>query len=421
VLLRSRRLAAFGLWGLMLVAWACGVGIVVVGGSGLITGGGLFLPLIGFVFGTVGLLLALRAAENRMGWVFLSGGTLIAVYEAAHVYFYWGVVHDWPLVWLAGWLNFAIYMPAILTLIALPLLLFPTGKVPSRGWRWVMWIVVVFGSMSVAFSTIQPEFVDELDGRIPSDISTSYPVETIDGSLSVVVDNPIGFDSLSDTNPPPIFFLFSILLLAASFLGPTAAMVSRFRRSGGTVRHQIKWLAFSASIAAVGLGAFYIIQELSPDAPVLSVLVTIGLLGVLGIPIAAGIAITRYRLYDIDRLISRTISYTLVVVVLGLIYVAGALWLPTQLIGEQSSIYVAASTLAVAALFNPVRRRILNIVDRRFHRSHYDAQLVVEAFQTRLADRTDLEQLTHDSVEVVAQLMQPTTIGVWIRTQSPRP
>ena len=150
----SRRVWAFGLWGLMLTAFGCAALFDLQGGTGLLGSGGFLFLLIGFVFGTVGLLLALRVAENRMGWVFLAAGALFGVYAAAHQYFYSGVVNDWPLVWVAGWLNYAVYMPAILALIALPLLLFPTGRVPSPRWRWVMWAVVLFGTMSVVFSTI---------------------------------------------------------------------------------------------------------------------------------------------------------------------------------------------------------------------------------------------------------------------------
>ena len=171
----ARRLAAFGLWGLMVGALVFGVVISVVGGSRLLTGdgGGLLLPLISFVFGTVGLLLALRVPNNRIGWVFLSGGTLFGINSTAGLYVYWGVVHDWLLVWFASWLELAVYWPAILTLIALPLLLFPTGIVPSPRWRWVMWTVFLFAGLSVVNSTIQPEFDDELGSRLPSDISSS--------------------------------------------------------------------------------------------------------------------------------------------------------------------------------------------------------------------------------------------------------
>ena len=413
------RPVGFGLWGLMIVALATAVGAVLVGG-GLAAGADtapLFLPMIGFVFGTVGLLLALRLPGNWMGWVFLAGGTLIAVYAAAYAYFYWGVVHDWPLVWVAGWVNLAVYFPAILALIALPLLLFPTGRIPSPGWRWVLRSVLLFGTLSVILGTIQPVFQEALEGRLPSQVAPEY-LGVVAGQVSVVVDNPIGVAGLPGGNP--ILSALFVFLVSVSFLGPPMAMVFRFRRSTGAVRQQIKWLAFSASIAAGGLGAYYLIDEVSPDGSIQEALVTVALLGVLGIPITAGIAITRYRLYDIDRLISRTISYAVIVILLGLVYAAGALWLPRQIIGEQSSIFVAGSTLAVVALFNPIRRSILRQVERRFHRTQHDARLVAQAFRTRLTARADLEEITDEYVDVVALLMKPSTIGTWIKTKEIR-
>ena len=417
VFLRSRRLAAFGLWGLMVAAWACGV-ITVVTGSGTVDGAGLFLPLIGFVSGTVGLLLAVRVTGNRMGWVFLAGGALIAVYASAHQYFYWGVVNDWPLVWVAGWLNYAIYMPAILALIALPLLLFPTGRVPSPRWRLVMWAVVLFGTMSVVFSTIQPTFDDELGSRLPTDISSSYSVDVVDGSLSVIVDNPIGIDGLGDQGVPLILVVLPLVLLGVSFVGPAAAMVYRFRRSEGTERQQIKWLAFSASVAAISLGSFYVIQQFFPGSPILEVLVTIGLLGVLGIPIAAGIAITRYRLYDIDRIVSRTVSYSIVVVVVGVGFF-GLVSLVTSILPSQNSLAVAASTLAVAAVFNPLRVRTQRLVDRRFNRSGYQAQVVSEEFTAKLREPLSSQEIMGLWSQTVEEAIQPQAAGIWLKETHP--
>jgi len=416
VVVARRRFAAFGLWGLMLTGFGCAVlfDIRADGGRLVDDGAGLMLPAIGVAFGTVGLLLALRVPENRMGWVFLAGGALIAIYAAAYQYFFWGVVQDWPLVWVAGWLNFAVYFPAILALIALPLLLFPNGRLPSRRWRWVMWAVIVFASLSIVFPTISPSFTDELGARSAADVPVEY-LGTEDGEIVVEVDNPFGVNALSDFDSPVLFATF-LLLLSLSFLGSAAAMVFRFRRSEGTERLQIKWLAFSASIAAVGLGSFYVIQGNSPDAPVLDFLVLLGLLGVLGIPVTAGIAVSRYRLYDIDRLISRTVSYTLLVGTLGLIYVIGAVWLPTRLLGGQSTLYVAGSTLAVAALFNPLRRRVQRAVDRQFNRSSYRAALISEEFSAKLQESLTIAELTGAWVQTVDDALQPKASGIWINS-----
>lgn len=424
LLVRYRRPAAFALWGLMIgaVATAVAAALVAGGGSALGTQSVSFLlPMIGLVFGTVGLLLALRLPANRMGWVFLAGGDLVTIYMAGYSYWFWGVMREWPLVWVAGWVNQAVYFPAILSLIAVPLLLFPTGRVPSPVWRWVSRSVALFGLLSIVVGTTAPAFTDDLNGRDPSQIASQF-VTVADGHVSVIVDNPLGVAWLPRTGP--LLAAVFVLLVGISFLGPPIAMVSRFRSSTGTVRQQIKWLAFSGSIAAFGLGTFYLIEEVSTPGPLQDVLVTVGLLGVLGIPITAGIAITRYRLYEIDRLISRTISYTLIVILLGLIYAAGAVWLPTRIVGEQSPLFVAGSTLAVAGLFNPIRRSILRQVDRRFHRDQHDARMIAQAFRARLTARVDLEEITGDFADVADRIVQPATIGVWIRPRkggSPEP
>jgi uncharacterized membrane protein YdcZ (DUF606 family) len=187
-------------------------------------------------------------------------------------------------------------------------------------------------------------------------------------------------------------------------------MVLRFRRSGTVERHQIKWLLF-----AVGLfGVIYIYSAIFTsftEGGVNDILLTTSLIG---IPVAIAIAVLRYRLFDIDRVVSRTVGYAIVVGVLGLVYAAGAIWLPSLLSGD-SPIFVALATLAAAALFNPVRRNVLNAVDRRFYRARYDAEKVVDSFKAQLRDQTDLELLAQDWVTVVSETMHPAMVGVWVR------
>jgi hypothetical protein len=140
--------------------------------------------------------------------------------------------------------------------------------------------------------------------------------------------------------------------------------------------------------------------------------------GVVAIPAAVAIAVLRYRLYEIDRLVSRTVGYVVVLGVLTAVYVVGAVWLPTRLLGEQTPLFVAASTLTVAGLFGPLRRRVVVWVDRRFYRARYDADRVAEAFSSRLRDEIDMANLTADWVGVVAMTLKPTTIGVWVNETS---
>jgi hypothetical protein len=140
--------------------------------------------------------------------------------------------------------------------------------------------------------------------------------------------------------------------------------------------------------------------------------------GVVAVPTSVAIAVLRYRLYEIDRLVSRTVGYVVVLGVLTVVYVIGAVWLPTRLLGEQSPLFVAASTLIVAGLFGPLRKRVVVWVDRRFYRARYDADRVAEAFSSRLRDQIDLTDLTTDWVDVIAATLRPTTIGVWVSERS---
>lgn len=181
-------------------------------------------------------------------------------------------------------------------------------------------------------------------------------------------------------------------------------------------RLQVKWLAYSAAIAAVGLSIIYIAEEVGSGPPpvVLTVVTVPALLGVLGIPITTGVAIVRYRLYDIDRLISRTLTYGLVIALLAGVYVLGVFVLGTMLPGEDG-VSVALSTLAVAALFNPLRRRVHNAIDRRFNREHYDAQAVVDELSDSLRDEVDMASLEDELLEVVDTTVQPVSAALWIR------
>lgn len=195
-------------------------------------------------------------------------------------------------------------------------------------------------------------------------------------------------------------------------IGGVVALVVRFRRSSEVVRAQIKWVVF----AAVLFVPLFVIVGFADDSSTLFGLAFLAVL--LVFPVAIAAAITRYRLFEIDRIISRTVGYALVVAVLGLVYVVGAVWLPTRIMGEQPQLFVAGSTLVVAALFNPVRRRVLSWVDRRFNRFQYDAQQVVDSFADRLQDGLDVGQLTDESVAVVTEVMRPDMVGVWVQSQA---
>lgn len=410
---------SYGLYGLMLVAFATAVAIFLAAGSGSSTSAEtLTLIPIPFIFGTVGLLLRIRVAENRMGWVFLLGGTLFAIYVVTYTYYFWGVVGDWPAVWPAALVSYMFYMPAMLALISLPLLLFPTGLPPSRRWRWVPWVMALFVGLNSLFLILSPQLPsDELGPRNPDEIVVGSV--TIEEGLPVVtVDNPLGIEALAESGNSPLMSPF-IVLMAASFLGPAASMVDRLIKSRGEERLQIKWLGLSALIAALGLGGFYVTQVLAPDSSVLAPLLAVGLIGVLGIPMAAGVAIGRYRLYEIDRLISRTISYAVIVGLLGLVFATGVVWLPTVLGLEDSPLLVASATLLVAALFNPLRTRIHRAVDRRFNRSRVKSQQVALEFAERLRQADGADEILGLWLATVSESLEPEVAGVWLTDETP--
>ena len=228
------------------------------------------------------------------------------------------------------------------------------------------------------------------------------------------VDNPVGIDAAAVISESTAVTVVGGILLLLSLLAPAAAMVYRFHRSKGVERLQLKWLALSATLAGVGLAIFYTAQQWVPESsPWLQLLAGVALAGVLGIPITAGIAITRNHLYEIDRLISRSISYGLLVGLLGAVYILGVFLLGS--LAFKGEIQVAVSTLVVAALFNPLRRRLHDLLDRRFSRSSYSSPEVIDGFSHLIRDEIDVDTLVGDLLGVVDETMAPAQRAIWIR------
>ena len=193
--------------------------------------------------------------------------------------------------------------------------------------------------------------------------------------------------------------------------GAVVGAVMRFRRSIGIERQQMKVFAGALSISIVGMALNLILYEIGNE-PAANALFAIWVLVLVS---SIAVAVLRYRLYDFDRVVSRTVSYALLVLILGAVYVAGAVWLPTRIVGEQSPLFVAGSTLAVAALFTPVRRRVMTWVDRRFYRSRYQLERVMDDFSSHLQDQVDPDRMASDWVILVTDTLRPTTAGVWVR------
>jgi|SRR5579863_4004956 len=333
-------------------------------------------------FATMGALLAWKRPENRIGWLLSAIGLAYAL----------GVL-GLPLSHLSGTLALANWLGWIwlfgLGLSVVVLLLFPTGALPSRRWRPVAWAAAAGLAGWALGNAFAPGMLT--DGSAP---------------------NPVGV-------PRPAGDIFTVMAIAGAVLivvAGAAAIVSlvvRYRRAATAERAQLKWLVYAAGVIVVGLFAEVPAEKLvgpGGAANNLQNAVTSGL--AVFVPVAIGIAVLRYRLYDIDRIISRTLAYAIVTGLLIGLY-AGLVLLATQVLQIHSAVTVAAATLIAAALFNPVRRRVQHRVDRRFNRARYDADETVAAFSARLKDAVDLESVRADLTRVVQAALEPAHITVW--------
>jgi hypothetical protein len=371
---------------------ACRTVLAVLNGS--LTGNAtyaLYLPAF-TAFMVVGALVVARRPANPMGWLFsaialLSLGASLAVeyLQYASVTRAGALPFAVGAAWYLAWAAFPVFG---LTFTFTPLL-FPTGRLPSRCWRSIAWLAAIEIAAASVLAALQPTLPLEDEGRtIPNPIGISGLPEPEEGAVGAVLNG-----------------MFTVASLAAC-----ASLVLRFRRARGEERQQLKWFAYAATLMVL---SSVVGGTLIPAGGDLVAGVTIALL-----PVAAGIAILRYRLYDIDRLINRTLVYGLLTVLLAGVY-AGVVLVLGQVFGgvgrDPPNWVVAGATLAVAALFQPGRRRIQAMVDRRFNRRKYSATKTVEAFTLRLREEVDLDALSAELLAVANQTMQPTTASLWLR------
>jgi hypothetical protein len=341
----------------------------------------------------VGAVLASRRPRHPVGWLLIGVGLSVTLSILVEWYAKYGLVVR------PGSLPAAEYLAGLavlsFTFIGLAcagfvLLLTPTGSLPSPGWRWWGRLAAAAPVVAVLASIVQPDpLAPDWYGN-PLAVPALYRLLAVPGVAAFVV------------------VLISVLVGAGS-------LVVRFRRARGVERLQLRWLALAAALAAGLLLVALVAGYLGKDAVVLASLS----LCVALLPLATGAAILRYRLYDLDRIISRTLAWALVTVLLALGYAAVVLGLG-RLLPQGSSLVVAAATLAVAAVFQPLRRRVQSVVDRRFNRRRHDAGQTIAAFGARLRDQVDLDTLTAELLAVVDQTMAPTRTSLWLRPPAAR-
>ena len=345
-------------------------------------------------FLVVGVVIASRRPENPIGWMSCVIGLASVLEFFAQEYAVYtlktrpgalpgGVWMAWTQVWTAT---------TVWALMFLALLLFPDGRLPSPRWRPLAWIAAGALILTSVLAAFEP------------------------GRLQAGVPNPAGIegaDRIIELTMHILIFVFSAIVLAIA-----ASVIVRFRRARGEERQQIKWLAYAAGFwggsLVLGLLNLGVLHN-----PVIEFAVgVLGIVAIVAIPTAIGVAILRHRLYDIDLVINRTLVYGVLTATLTLVYFGGVVSLQyvlRALVGQSSQLAVVASTLLVAALFNPLRGWMQNFIDRRFYRRKYDAEKTLAAFGSRLRDETDLDRLTDDLVAVVRETLQPSHVSLWLR------
>jgi hypothetical protein len=370
--------------------------------------------LLFLAFPFVGALIASRRPQNPIGWILLADGLLWMLLTVIDSYNRYGVARPGSVpfpVTIGALANTLLWVPTAGLLGIYTILFFPDGRLPSRRWRLLAWFSGVVIVLLGVTGMLAPG-----------------PLENQGG-----VRNPFGIEAL-----PWLVGVTNIItpLLPLCILASAVSMVLRYRRSRDEVREQIKWIAFAASfvglayLTAMFIGLIFTLA-LSGDGGSLpsppwwfDLLFSVAVLGFAGVPVAIGFAVLKYRLYDIDIIINRTLVYGSLTATLVGLYFGGVATTQTILRAltgqtEQPQIAIVVSTLVIAALFNPLRRRIQTFIDRRFYRRKYDARRTLDAFSARLRDKTDLEELTYELTGVIRETMQPAHVSLWLRPDRP--
>jgi hypothetical protein len=404
---RRASLLAWSLAGLSVIVFVAGVPLYVLTSSARVTGiiGELLGGALFLVFPVVGALIAAKRPRNPIGWILIADGLVFNLSGTLDYYSDYGAARPGSLPFVVGMatINNWLWVPAVGLMGTFVFLLFPDGRLPSRRWRPVAWL----SGLTIVLVCIQV-------GLTPG------PLEGLGG-----VRNPIGFMVFPWMKSVPyiVIPLFLLCMVLSVF-----SLVLRYRHSRGEERQQIKWIAFAASL----IGTLYLIAMIgsivypqdtwfAPGSPLWQVsLEYAAFLSFPLVPVAIGFAMLRYRLYDIDVVINRALVYGSLTATLVLIYFGGVATIQTlfrTITGQeqQPQLAVVVSTLAIAALFNPLRHRIQSFIDRRFYRRKYDAAKTLDVFAARLRDEIDLEALGGDLVSVVGETMQPAHVTLWLK------
>jgi hypothetical protein len=346
------------------------------------TASNISMQVVNAAVSVVGLVLASRRPENRIGWLFLAAGLALGLSGFSNQYALHALIADpgsWPAGRAAAWLFNVIWVIPV-AMLAFVLLLFPTGHVRSRRWRLAGWLIAGVFTLANVWLIV---------------VATRLWAHPFTSPFSQA-GSPAG---------APALYVMTAVLISAALLVSVAAVVVRFAKSSGVERLQLKWCAAAALVLVV-----VFVASIWVNSAIVNVLQS---LAFLGLWTAIAIAVLKYRLYDIDRLISRTVAYAIVTGLLIGVY-AGLVLLATQVLTLTSPVAVAGSTLVAAALFSPLRSRVQREVDRRFNRARYDADQMVAAFAAQLKDAVDLDSVRDDLAAVVRKALEPAHVSVWI-------
>jgi hypothetical protein len=357
---------------------------------------------VGVIFPAIGLFLVSRRPEHPIGWLFCAAGLVVGLDHFCGEYAIYALLAQpgsLPAGQAAAWVSSWLWVP-FTALCAFLVLLFPDGRLPSGRWRSFAWLVGIAAIVGVAVQALLPVPTCEV-----------CPIE-----------NPLGIEGLESVAELVDALVEAFLVGVLGSLALTSLFL-RFRRASGVEHQQIKWLVFIFSVLFLGATLAYIVYSATEARWAWSVGQSLLAVGSVGVPIAMGVAILRYRLYDIDSLINRTLVYGSLTLLLAAVYFGGvtlteAIFRTLTGQEEQPQLAIVVSTLVIAALLIPLRRRIQSFIDRHFYRRKYDAGKTLEAFSAKLREETDLDTLNNELVGVVRETMQPAHVSLWLSPET---